>query len=102
MIYKQNLHTHKHYCDGMGTLEEFVLQAIDFGLDTLGFSCHAYQYFSPIHTISEENTVKYKAEIAELKRSMRAKSGFLQGLKLICSHALMSAILIIPSVHPTL
>nr|MBQ4320002.1 histidinol-phosphatase HisJ family protein [Clostridia bacterium] len=81
MIYRQNLHTHNHYCDGRGTLEEFVLAAIDFGLDTLGFSSHAYQYFSPVYTISEENTVKYKAEIAELKNKYEGKIRLLAGLE---------------------
>ena len=41
MLYRQNLHTHNHYCDGRGTLEEFVLAAIDQGLEALGFSCHS-------------------------------------------------------------
>ena len=41
MQYRQNLHTHNHYCDGQGTLEEFVQQALEFGMDTLGFSCIA-------------------------------------------------------------
>jgi len=81
MIYTQNLHTHNSYCDGRGTLEEFTLAAIEQGLTALGFSCHSYQYFSPIYTISEEDTVRYKAEIAELKKKYDGKIGLYTGLE---------------------
>ena len=81
MLYRQNLHTHNHYCDGRGTLEEFVIAAIDQGLEALGFSCHSYQYFSPVYTISEENTAKYKAEIAELKKKYEGKIKLYAGLE---------------------
>ena len=81
MLYRQNLHTHNAYCDGRGTLEEFALAAIDMGLEALGYSCHAYQYFSPVYTISEENTVKYKAEIAELKKKYSDKIALYAGLE---------------------
>lgn len=81
MRYRQNLHTHNRYCDGQGTLEEFVLQAIDFSMDTLGFSCHAYQYFSPMYTISPEDTVNYKAEIAQLKEKYADRIRLLAGLE---------------------
>lgn len=81
MLYKQNLHTHNHYCDGRGTLEEFVRAAIDGGLDTLGFSCHAYQYFSEIYTISPQDTVLYKQEIAALKEKYAGQIRLLAGLE---------------------
>ena len=82
MLYKQNLHTHNHYCDGRGTLEDFILAAIDSGLDTLGFSCHAYQYFSPKYTISPENTVLYKKEISALKEKYAGRIRLLAGLEI--------------------
>ena len=82
MLYKQNLHTHNHYCDGRDTLEDMVLAAIDFGMDTLGFSCHAYQYFSPVYTISPEDTVQYKAEIAALKEKYADRIRLLAGLEI--------------------
>lgn len=82
MLYRQNLHTHNHYCDGRGSLEEITLAAIDLGLDTLGFSCHAYQYFSPAYTISPEDTVKYKAEIAALKKKYAHRIRLLAGLEI--------------------
>ncbi|MBQ9984822.1 MAG: PHP domain-containing protein [Oscillospiraceae bacterium] len=81
MIYRQNLHTHNVYCDGRGTLREFTLAAIDQGLEALGFSCHSYQYFSPVYTISEENTVKYKAEIKALKEEFEGKIRLYAGLE---------------------
>ncbi len=81
MLFKQNLHTHNDYCDGRGTLEEFALAAIEQGLDTLGYSCHAYQFFSPKYTISEEDTVKYKVEISELKKKYDGRIRLLAGLE---------------------
>ena len=81
MLYKQNLHTHNHYCDGRGTLEEFTLAAIDQGLEALGFSCHSYQYFSPVYTISEEDSVRYKAEIKELKKKYEGRIKLYAGLE---------------------
>ncbi len=81
MLYTQNLHTHNSYCDGRGTLREFTLAAIEQGLTALGFSCHSYQYFSPVYTISEEDTVKYKAEIAELKKEFEGKIKLYAGLE---------------------
>ncbi len=82
MLYKQNLHTHNHYCDGRGSLEEFVQAAIAGGLDTLGFSCHAYQYFSPKYTISPEDTEVYKKEIAALKEKYAGQIRLLAGLEI--------------------
>lgn len=82
MLYKQNLHTHNHYCDGSGTLEEFVQAAIASGMDTLGFSCHAYQYFSPKYTISPEDTEVYKKEIAALKEKYAGQIRLLAGLEI--------------------
>lgn len=82
MLYRQNLHTHNRYCDGSGTLEEFAQTAIAAGLDTLGYSCHAYQYFSPVYTISPEDTVKYKAEISQLKEKYADRIRLLAGLEI--------------------
>ena len=82
MQYRQNLHTHNHYCDGQGTLEEFVQQALEFGMDTLGFSCHAYQYFSPKYTITPEDTVIYKKEIANLKEKYADRIRLFSGLEI--------------------
>lgn len=82
MLYKQNLHTHNHYCDGRGTLEEFVQAALAAGMDTLGFSCHAYQYFSPVYTISPEDTEAYKREITALKEKYAGQIRLLAGLEI--------------------
>ena len=46
MSYKQNLHTHSTFDDGKNTIEETVLSAIEKGFDSIGFSGHAYMYYS--------------------------------------------------------
>jgi histidinol-phosphatase (PHP family) len=63
-----NLHTHSHYCDGKGTLSEYVEAARNGGMVSIGFSSHA-----PIPGVSCKWTMKmerlpeYLREIEKLK-----------------------------------
>ena len=38
----QNLHTHTTYCDGKDTPEEMVLEGLERGFHSIGFSIHSY------------------------------------------------------------
>lgn len=62
--YKQNLHTHSIYCDGINTPEEMVLAAIEKGFQSIGFSSHGFLRGLPQPADKIED---YKKEIAELK-----------------------------------
>ena len=76
-----DLHTHTTYCDGKNTAEEMVLSAIEKGLDTIGFSGHAYTSVDGDYTMSPENTEKYKVEIACLKEKYKDKIKILCGIE---------------------
>lgn len=41
MTLRTNYHTHSHYCDGKGEIEEYIRHAIAAGFDSYGVSCHA-------------------------------------------------------------
>ena len=45
VVMLQNLHTHSRFCDGADELEDIVLEAINQGFDTIGFSSHSFTPF---------------------------------------------------------
>ena len=68
MIYKQNLHTHTTFCDGKDTPEELVLEAINRGFSSIGFSEHSYMHFSNFsNQLTIEQMPNYINEINQLK-----------------------------------
>ena len=68
MIYKQNLHTHSTFCDGKNTPEELVLEAINRGFSSIGFSEHSYMYFSNfLNQLTIEKMSAYTKKINRLK-----------------------------------
>lgn len=67
MSYKQNLHTHSIFDDGKNTIEEMVLSAIDKGFDSIGFSGHAYMYYSENYSMSVAGTEEFKKEVIRIK-----------------------------------
>lgn len=68
MIYKQNLHTHTTFADGKDTLEELVIEAINRGFSSLGFSEHSYMHFSSFpNQLTLEKMPAYINEINTLK-----------------------------------
>ncbi len=76
---KSNFHTHSTYCDGKNTPREMVEHALELGFTSLGFSGHAEgPYPLSDFSMSTENTVRYKAELAELK------SEYADRIKLFC------------------
>lgn len=81
MIYKQNLHTHTTYCDGADTPEEMIIEAINKGFDSIGFSGHSYMYYAPEHSMSVEGTEQYKSEIFRLKEKYNGKIKVFCGLE---------------------
>ncbi len=67
-MYKQNLHIHTTYDDGKDTPEEIVEKAISLGFDSVGFSVHSHMHFAPERSVSLEGCVRYKQNIAALKK----------------------------------
>ena len=82
MIYKQNLHTHSRYCDGVDGLEDIVKKAIELKFDSIGFSGHCYLDFFPTGgCMSLSTTEKYKKEINQLKVKYKDKIDIYCGIE---------------------
>ncbi len=77
----QNLHTHTIYCDGKDTPEEMIKYARDKGFDSIGFSGHSHNSYSPYVKITAETTAKYKEKITALKAKYKGIFPIFLGLE---------------------
>ena len=82
--FKKNYHTHTPLCHhAKGELEEYVKAAIERGLDTLGFSCHAPYPFGDRHhswfRMTSEEQVGYVNEILALREKYEGQIKLLVG-----------------------
>ncbi|MBR4295357.1 MAG: histidinol-phosphatase [Clostridia bacterium] len=77
----RDLHIHTTYCDGKNTPEEMVVEAIEKGMDTIGFSGHSYSYFDESYCMSQANTELYIREINALKEKYKGKIEILCGIE---------------------
>ncbi len=80
-IPKISLHNHTCYCDGVHTPEEIVLQAIELGVETLGFSGHEYTSFDTSWCMTPEKTEAYRKDILRLKEQYTNKLRILLGVE---------------------
>lgn len=76
---KRNYHTHTVLCDGKDTAEELVIEAIDRGFATLGFSAHSPLAGEGWCLVPDEK--EYRETIAELKEKYKDKIEILCGLE---------------------
>ncbi len=65
--YWSNYHSHSQFCDGKGSMEEFVDSAISQGLKKYGFSSHAPLPFNPSWTMKVDKFADYVIEFERLK-----------------------------------
>ena len=77
-----NLHTHSHFCDGKKPPEEYVIQAINLGFHTLGFSGHAPVPFKNHFAIKEEKLEDYFQTIRDLKQKYKESIKILLSLEI--------------------
>lgn len=99
---KQNLHIHSTYADGKDKPEEMVLEAIKRGYDSIGFSEHSYNKYSPcLQQLRVEDMDNYKSEIRFLKEKYKDKIDIFCGLEYdLCSDVSTDGLdYIIGSVH---
>ena len=82
MLQKVNYHTHSHYCDGKGALEDYVTEAINNNFSALGFSGHAPLPFDNNFSIRRDDFADYCAEINLLKEKYAGKIKILLGLEI--------------------
>ena len=74
-----NLHTHTTFCDGSATAEELVLEAIEKGFVSLGFSGHAFAPYGTSWCMKDETG--YTAEIERLKDKYKDKIEIDRGIE---------------------
>ncbi len=76
-----NYHCHCNYCDGRGTIEEFILKAIEFNITTLGISSHAPVPFATRWNISIDEVDNYINELKQLKEKYKKDIELLMALE---------------------
>lgn len=76
-----NYHSHSHYCDGKGSLEEQVQGAIAQGLRAFGFSSHCPVPFDNKWSMKAERLADYLAETKALKIKYEGQIELYTGLE---------------------
>lgn len=76
-----NLHTHTTFSDGVGTVRENVLSAIERGMISLGFSDHSFTGCDTSYCMLPEDYGKYKAEVLTAKEEFRDKISVYHGIE---------------------
>ncbi|TLD89219.1 histidinol-phosphatase [Helicobacter sp. MIT 05-5294] len=78
-----DLHNHTSLCKhATGTMEEYVLKAIQEGIDVFGFSCHNPMNFDKDYRMSFEELPLYLNEIARLKEKYAGQIEILSALEI--------------------
>ncbi len=85
---KFDLHTHHHRCGhAIGTIEDYVKRAIDYGLQFIGISDHSPYFYSeedqlyPTIAMAKSQFVPYIEEVLHLKEKYQDKIHVLLGME---------------------
>ncbi|WP_299093793.1 histidinol-phosphatase [uncultured Metabacillus sp.] len=85
---KFDLHTHNELCGhAIGTIEDYVKQAIEYGLDYIGISDHSPYFYSeedqlyPTIAMAKSDFVPYIEEVMRLKEKYKDKIHVLLGME---------------------
>ncbi len=89
MIYG-NYHSHSTYCDGKGSLEDYVTEALKQNLTALGFSGHAPLPFPNDWTMKDSALKAYLTEAARLKEKYKERIELYTGLEIDYISGLMA------------
>ena len=68
-----NLHTHSNFSDGKANAEDVVIEAINQGLEVLGFSDHSPVPFENSFAIKNNEVHNYISTIKSLKEKYQDK-----------------------------
>src|SRR5215471_10751358 len=84
MTLRTNYHTHSHYDDGEGEIEDYVLAAIAAGFDSYGVSGHAPVpiYSEGPYMMLRRDLPTYCNEVGRLRRKYRDQITLLLGMEL--------------------
>ncbi|MBE6589621.1 MAG: histidinol-phosphatase HisJ family protein [Ruminococcaceae bacterium] len=80
-LIKSNLHTHTSFCDGADSPEEMVKTAIALGMETIGFSGHAYTSFDLSYCMSLDAMEAYRQEVDRVRKLYGDRIHILCGLE---------------------
>ncbi len=78
---KANYHTHTSFCDGKGSPDEILEEAVKKGFDILGFSSHCAYPFADSWHIAPREFEKYRAAVYQAKENFRGKITVLYGFE---------------------
>ena len=78
----QNLHCHTTFSDGLHSLEENVLAAIEAGMPALGISDHSFTACDLSYCMGAENYPRYLAELERVKKAYADRIMVYAGLEL--------------------
>lgn len=81
MTIKGNYHTHTSWCDGKAAPEAFIQEALNKGLEYIGFSAHAMFPFDDDWHMKVADYRDYFTAILELKEKYNGKIQILTGLE---------------------
>ena len=79
---KTNYHTHNELCDGKGSIEEYIEEALKKGFTALGFSSHAPLPVENEWTLTDENLPLYLAKVDKLKAKWKDRIQIYKGLEI--------------------
>lgn len=77
-----NFHSHNHYCDGKGTIEEQILSAIEKGFGAFGVSSHAPLSFPCDWAMEAKKLPDYLSEVNLLKQKYQDQIAVFCGLEI--------------------
>jgi len=76
-----NYHGHSNYCDGVGHMEEYVKEAIQLGIKSMGFSSHAPLSLECLWAVPIAELPKYLKEARFLKEKYKKEIQLYVGLE---------------------
>ena len=77
-----NLHQHTVYSDGVNTIEEVVISAIENNMTSIGISDHSFTFNDSSYCMMETDYEKYLAEIELVKQKYAGKVNVFKGIEL--------------------
>lgn len=80
-MYLSNYHSHSTFCDGRGSMEDFVKFAVAKGVRNYGFSAHSPLPFTTFWNMKLDDLPEYKEEFQRLKRKYASDIELFLGLE---------------------
>ena len=76
-----NYHGHCNYCDGKGKMEDYVKEALNLGMKSMGFSSHVPLPFECPWSMRKEHLPNYIKEVRSLKKKYEDRIQLYVGLE---------------------